>query len=279
MKRVLLILIGIVLVTFIARATWAVIQMNKTVKSVVTKSENIDSAQPNPNVVKTDVTKISFSQSQLAAFRADMIALYLKYQNVSQAVKSTEPMNTQFNAEISSIISRDLGVATQISITDLASGAILLNPEISRILSEIKTQYQKVPVVTPTSKISIDSLSVTAISFLDLSKYASKALTFNVTNVGLVKEICTEHYYYYINSSRNDLSDSNKVCNPYYSKVPGVYSDPVYFSNLASAMKGGYDGSGRNYFEIEGIDHIVNEFYLRDTSGNESNRLKLMITK
>lgn len=272
-KLVALIVGGVILLAFIGRAIWAY----QAVKSDEAK------ATPETSTTNSEVKSDTFTTAQLANLKADMTAFYLKYQDKDQTAKNTEPLQSQHFKEMDAIFLKDLGVVTKITANDFGSASILLQPEIATIISDIETQYGKpknVPVaVVPTSKIVISNLSHSSVLISDLSKYATKALTFSVTNVGLAKELCKVTYTTYLDDPKNHpLNRPDTICNPYYSNSKSGYSDSVYFSNLASSYSGGYDGTSRNYFEIEGIDNTLIEFYLKDTSGKESNRLQLTIT-
>lgn len=274
MKKIIFIVGGIILIALLVRLGWAFWQVRNDEAKVAPLATTTTN-----NEIKSD----TFTTAQLANLKNDLTALYLKYQDRTETEKNTEPLRSQVYQEMDAIFLKDLGVVTKISADDIWSASIFLQPEVADIISDIEAQYgntKNVPVaVVPTSKIVISNLNYSSIPISDLSKYATKALTFNVTNVGLAKEFCTVTYHTYLDDPKNHpLNRPHTLCNPYYSKVNGVYSDPVYFSNLASSYSGGYDGTSKNYFEIEGIDNTIEEFYLKDTSGKESNRLKLTIT-
>ena len=131
---------------------------------------------------------------------------------------------------------------------------------------------------TPTSKIVISDLNYTTVSVSELSKYTKNPLTFKVANVELAKYECETESF--LDSLGGQVFENHTICNPYYSKEKNTYSDPVYFSNYAAGILGSYNTrNGKSYFENEGVDHIIVEFYLTDADKKESNHLKLTFTK
>lgn len=297
MKKVIFAVVGIILVAALGRLGWAYLDVKKDetkahavsalpTEAVASSTENFAVHYDDTNSTSTkgakvmlDISSSGFTDAQLVRFKADLAPLYLRYKDKDT---NAEPLKTQFWKELDAIFLKDLEVSTNLSSGSWSDAGMLLQPQIAKIFVEVETQYgkpKKAPfVVSPTSKISISNLNYTTILFPELSKYTAKPLTFNITSPEIAKDLCINTYYYHVDTSRDDFSNLYTLCNPYYSKVKGVYSDSVYFSNLASASSGGYDGTSRSSFEIEGIDHEVQEFYVKDTSGKESNRLKLTLT-
>jgi len=142
----------------------------------------------------------------------------------------------------------------------------------------VSDKAESTPSVASANEIIISNLNYTTVSISELSKYLDKPLAFNVANAELAKEVCNTESL--LDSSGGHVFDDHTICSSYYSTNKNAYSDPVYFSNLNSAFSGSYENrDGKNYFENEGIDHIVYSFYIKDANNKESNHLSLTITK
>lgn len=142
----------------------------------------------------------------------------------------------------------------------------------SSTVSTFVTVKPKVVSSTQSSGIMISNLSHTSLS---LSKINSNdVLSFDVTNAELGKEICVSEDFF---NSLGGYSETQRlVCNPYEEsngKLKNSYFDPTYFFMLNS---GTYSPE---YFSARGIVRVVQEFYIKDINGKESNHLKLTFTK
>ncbi len=228
--------------------------------------------------VKGSITiddKTTFTESQLSQFKADMTQLYLKYQYQDVNV---EPLKTEYAKQMDVVFLKDLGVD---NVTTKNSG-IFFYPEIGSILSSIKNKYPNQSEINKSSKASengiiLSEMNPTVVSISELSKYLSTPLTFKISNDSGVQKVCTKSFL--LDSKGVDVFDPHEICNGYYGKN-GIYSDTVYFSNFKSGISGSYETrGGKTYFENEGIDHEIVDFYVKDTTGKESNHLKFTFTK
>ena len=123
---------------------------------------------------------------------------------------------------------------------------------------------------TQTSNIVISNLSHKTVSVSDIPKLTNEPLTYKVTLNGKSEE-CSYSTYKYINQSGKSVFSDNTL-HHCYGIVNGVYTDSAFFFNNKSSLT-------LKYFEEQGIDHIIVEFYVKDKNGDESNRLQLKITK
>ncbi len=213
----------------------------------------------------TITDKKTFTSAQLSSLKSDLTQLYLKYKGQD---KNVEPLKTQYGKELDAVFLKDLGVG---NVTTINMG-VLFYPEIASIVSGIEKQNPIVnpPAVSapPASGMTISNLNYTSISAASMSSYADKPLTFNINTSGALPK-CMYYDVSILNASGGNVFDK-RTYNDCYIKS-NVYTDKNFFSNHSD-----YNSS---YFSSEGIDHITFEFYVKDASDNQSNRLMLTITK
>lgn len=220
--------------------------------------------------------KITFTEKQLVAFESDMTLLYLKYQNQD---KNVEPLKSEYSRQLDAIFLKNLAIP---EVTK--NLGILFYPEIAKILSDIKNKYptqsQSVTATAVSSSangIVLSNIDPKVVSIADLDKYTSTALTFKIANDANAKSLC--HKEFNLDEKGVDVFEPRITCDGYYVKN-GVYSDKYFFSNFKSVTSGSYETrNGKTYFENEGINRRVIDFYVKDTNVKESNRLRFVFTR
>lgn len=176
MKKIILIIGGVIFIAIAGRAIWAwqqvkndearivsvatVVSPNSATENFAIKFDGTKSTSTSGIKIKGSLTienKQTFTSTQLAKLKSDLTQLYLKYQGKD---KNTEPTKSEFGKELDSIFLKDLGVD---NVTTKNFG-IFLYPEIASMMADINSSLTASPTPasvtgTPTATYMVNGVS------------------------------------------------------------------------------------------------------------------------
>lgn len=130
-----------------------------------------------------------------------------------------------------------------------------------------------------TSDIGISNLNYTSISITEIKNYIGKMITFNVSNPETGMKFCADSTRVktsgVVNVTKDDVCVYNRPQSGLFTYNEGTHtvSAALFPHDTATA------DTATTQFMRDEIDHYDMEFYVQDSSGKQSNRLKFTITK